>query len=329
MTNLTDPIYADADKAREHLEKLHWPHGPVCPRCGGLDRNTKLAGKSTRPGVYKCNDCERPFTVTVGTIFEDSKIPLNKWLLAFRRVNGSKKGVSAHQLHRELGITYKSAWFMAHRIRLAMEQDCGPMGGPGCDVEVDSIILSLDKEADRTAAIMAASMVETVLEELLISSFKDKSKDLLPRLFENRGPLSDFNGKILIAQAFKIAGLNCEELQRVRHIRNCFAHARTKVTFETPEIAKEVDDFAAVKAIKRVRDEYEAKGEMTGYEHMPRKGSYVLSCHILMLMLEEQHLKLGGKPLIHSRDGAGLVETNAIDAKMADTTSASLSKSGE
>src|SRR5687768_11962816 len=138
MTDLTNPIYFDADKAREHLETLHWPHGPVCPRCGSLDRITKLAGKSTRPGVYKCNECAKPFTVTVGTIFEDSKIPLNKWLLAFRLLNGGKKGFSAHELHRSLGITYKSAWFMAHRIRTAMDSEPdGPLGGPGKIIEAD------------------------------------------------------------------------------------------------------------------------------------------------------------------------------------------------
>lgn len=138
MTNLTDPIYQSADKAREHLEALHWPYGPVCPRCGTFDRITKLAGKSTRPGVYKCNECTKPFTVTVGTIFEDSKIPLNKWLLAFRLLSGGKKGMSAHELHRSLGITYKSAWFMAHRIREAMKTEpSGPLGGPGKVVEAD------------------------------------------------------------------------------------------------------------------------------------------------------------------------------------------------
>ena len=137
MTDLTNPIYSDANKAREHLEALHWPHGPVCPRCGTLDRITKLAGKSTRPGVYKCNECAKPFTVTVGTIFEDSKIPLNKWLLAFRLLNSAKKGFSAHELHRDLGITYKSAWFMAHRIREAMAGDDSPLGGPETVVEAD------------------------------------------------------------------------------------------------------------------------------------------------------------------------------------------------
>src|SRR3546814_10059965 len=107
MFDLTNPIYSDKDKAREHLEALHWPEGPICPHCGSVEGIKKLAGKSTRPGVYKCNPCRKPFTVTVGTIFEDSKIPLNKWLLAFRLMAGSKKGISAHQLHRSLGITYK------------------------------------------------------------------------------------------------------------------------------------------------------------------------------------------------------------------------------
>lgn len=134
--DICNPIYSDANKAREHLEWLHWPHGPVCPRCGSLDRITKLAGKSTRPGVYKCNECAKPFTVTVGTIFEDSKIPLNKWLLAFRLLSGAKKGYSAHELHRALGITYKSAWFLMHRIREAMSDD-SPLGGPGKIVEAD------------------------------------------------------------------------------------------------------------------------------------------------------------------------------------------------
>lgn len=137
MLDLTSPIYSNADLAREHLEALHWPNGPVCPHCGETKRVRRLEGKSTRPGVVMCNPCRKPFTVTVGTIFEDSKIKLNKWLLAFRLMAGSKKGVSAHQLHRSLGITYKSAWFMAHRIREAMNIDTGPLGGPNEVVEAD------------------------------------------------------------------------------------------------------------------------------------------------------------------------------------------------
>ena len=140
--DLTAAIYNDADKAREHLEAIHWPHGPICPHCGNAhaDRITKLEGKSTRPGVYKCNECRQPFTVTVGTVFERSKIGLHKWVLASHLMAASKKGMSAHQLHRMLGVTYKTAWFMAHRIREAMKEDVsksGPIGGEGKTVEAD------------------------------------------------------------------------------------------------------------------------------------------------------------------------------------------------
>lgn len=138
MTNLFDPIYTDEAKAREHLESIRWPDGPYCPHCGEAEAITKLQGKSTRPGVYKCRSCRKPFSVTVGTVFERSKIPLHKWLLATHLLTSSKKGMSAHQLHRSLGITYKTAWFMAHRIREAMKDDNpGPMGGKGEIIEAD------------------------------------------------------------------------------------------------------------------------------------------------------------------------------------------------
>lgn len=152
MFDLTNPIFTDANKAREHLEALHWPEGPICPKCGETERVTRLAGKTTRPGVVMCNACRKPFTVTVGTIFEDSKIPLNKWLLGFRLMAGSKKGISAHQLHRSLGITYKSAWFMAHRIREAMKpgDDAGPLGGAGKVVEADETFVG-GKEGNKHA----------------------------------------------------------------------------------------------------------------------------------------------------------------------------------
>jgi transposase-like protein len=150
MPHISNPIYTDADKAREPLEALHWPHGPVCPHCGSVENITKLQGKSTRKGVYKCNACEKPFTVTVGTVMEDSKISLNKWVYAFALVNESKKGISAHQLHRSLGITYKSAWFMLHRIREAMKQDFEPMGGEGCTVEADETFIGKDKSQPKS-----------------------------------------------------------------------------------------------------------------------------------------------------------------------------------
>jgi transposase-like protein len=139
---LTDPIYTDANAARAHLESIQWPNGPVCPHCGNVDaaRITKLAGKSTRPGVYKCKECSKPFTVTVGTVFERSHIALNVWLAASALMAASKKGVSAHQLHRMLGVTYKTAWFMEHRLREAMKEDVkssGPLGGEGKTIEAD------------------------------------------------------------------------------------------------------------------------------------------------------------------------------------------------
>jgi transposase-like protein len=131
-------IYTNEDAAREHLEALNWPDGPVCPHCGTVNEATKLEGKSTRPGVFKCRPCQKPFTVTVGTVFERSKIKLNVWVHAVDLYTASKKGFSAHQLHRTLGVTYKTAWFMAHRIREAMREiNPGPMGGHGKIVESD------------------------------------------------------------------------------------------------------------------------------------------------------------------------------------------------
>jgi transposase-like protein len=127
MFSITDtPQFQDAEKARDFLEKLRWPDGPVCPHCG-CKTAYKLTAKPgskkpVRPGVWKCKDCQQQFTVTVNTIFEDSHIPLHKWLLAIHLLCASKKGMSAHQLHRMLPVTYKTAWFMAHRIRYMMSQ---------------------------------------------------------------------------------------------------------------------------------------------------------------------------------------------------------------
>ena len=188
--NICDPLYSDPNAAREHLERLHWPHGPVCPRCGSLDRITKLAGKSTRPGVYKCNECAKPFSVTVGTIMEDSKIPLNKWLMAFALYNSSKKGFSAHQLHRSLGITYKSAWFMAHRIRLAMDEAPeGPLGGPDSVVEADETYVGGKQRNRATRTVKPKKAVVALVErDGRARSFhvaNVNAKTLRPLLFTN------------------------------------------------------------------------------------------------------------------------------------------------
>jgi transposase-like protein len=121
--------YRDEDAARSHIEKIRWPEGPACPHCGLINEATKLEPRAgskngVRKGVWNCNGCRKQFTVTVGTIFEDSHVPLHKWLLAIHLMCSSKKGMSAHQLMRNLGIgSYRTAWFMAHRIRWALTQE--------------------------------------------------------------------------------------------------------------------------------------------------------------------------------------------------------------
>jgi transposase-like protein len=139
--DLTNPIFTDEEAAREHLENLRWQGKPFCPHCGESVKITKLEGESHRPGLYLCNGCRQHFTVTVGTLFERSHIHLHKWLLAFHLMAASKKGISAHQLHRMLGITYKSAWFMAHRIREAMKSDWSGVLGGHSPVEADETFI--------------------------------------------------------------------------------------------------------------------------------------------------------------------------------------------
>lgn len=138
MNHLSNPIFADETKAREWLEAQVWPDGPVCPHCG-VQEYRKLEGEAHRPGLYQCNACRQQFTVTVGTLFERSKIPLNKWLMATYLLMSSKKGMAAHQLHRMLGVSYKSTWFMMHRIREALREGTfpGALGGDNKVVEVD------------------------------------------------------------------------------------------------------------------------------------------------------------------------------------------------
>jgi transposase-like protein len=136
MTDLTKPIYNDEEAARAHLEAQRWPDGSVCPFCNSRDQARALGGKSMGPGWYYCSACQDKFTVRTGSVLERSHVPLHKWALAFRLLCGSKKSMSAHQLHRTLGVTYKTAWFMAHRIREAMrDTDTGGLGGEGKTVE--------------------------------------------------------------------------------------------------------------------------------------------------------------------------------------------------
>lgn len=223
MFDLTNPIYSDKDKAREHLEALHWPNGPVCPKCGETERVKRLEGKSTRPGVVMCNACRKPFTVTVGTIFEDSKISLNKWLLGFRLMAGSKKGISAHQLHRSLGITYKSAWFMAHRIREAMDiAPEGPLGGPDTVVEADEthvggkarnrafrkpaakkVVVALVERDGRARSFHVANVNAKTLRPLIVTNVDRASHLMTDEALVYTGVGREFNGHSVVNHSAK------------------------------------------------------------------------------------------------------------------------------
>lgn len=192
--NLTNPIFTDETKAREALEAVRWPDGPYCPHCGNSDqtRIAKVEGKkhSHRPGLYYCNECQGQFTVTVGTVFERSKVPLTKWWMATFLMSASKKGVSAHQLHRTLGVTYKTAWFMAHRIREAMTtMKPGPIGGQDRVVEADETYIggksenrAYRKTLPKKAAVVA--LVERDGEARTFHLANVTAKTLRPTIFK-------------------------------------------------------------------------------------------------------------------------------------------------
>jgi transposase-like protein len=141
-SGLSAPHLHSEEAAYAYVEARIWPEGPVCPHCGGVERIGKMGGKSTRIGTYKCYQCRKPFTVKVGTIFEDSKVAMHIWLQAIYLIAGSKKGISSNQLHRTLGVTLKTAWFMSHRIREAMRAgDLAPFGSGGGIVEADETFI--------------------------------------------------------------------------------------------------------------------------------------------------------------------------------------------
>ncbi|ANK79915.1 MAG: transposase [Rhizobiales bacterium NRL2] len=190
--DLSKPIYHDEDAARDHLEALLWPNGPVCPRCGiGGERITKLMGKSTRPGVHKCKNCRKPFTVTVGTVMERSKVPLHKWVLAAQLMASSKKGMSAKQLERMLGVTYETAWFLFHRLReCALDPSRGPVGGENKVVEADETYIggkarNAHKSKPVPKKMAVFSLVERDGEARSFSVTKVNAKTLRPILVQN------------------------------------------------------------------------------------------------------------------------------------------------
>jgi len=200
--NLTDKIFQDDEAARLHLEAQRWPDGPYCPFCGTFDGVRRMTGASTKPGACHCKDCRKKFSVTVGTVFESSHIGLAKWMLAFRMMASSKKGVSALQIERTLGVTYKTAWFMAHRIREAMKvENPEPLGGEGKIIEIDEtyvggkeknkhaskrlprdlaadkkqIVVSLIERGGKARSFHVASVTSKTLRSVIVKSASRKS----------------------------------------------------------------------------------------------------------------------------------------------------------
>ena len=199
MCNLNSPFFQDEDKARTYLEAQRWPNGAVCPHCGGDERiypvkPQQQKGTSIRKGIYQCNDCDKQFTVTVGTVFERSKVPLHKWLLATYLICSSKKGISTKQIERSLGVTYKTAWFMMHRIREAMrEKETGKLGGGGRFVEVDeTYLVKKTKRYDKKRTIYDNEKVITLVE-----------RDGAARSFHVKRVTSGTAKRILNEQVFK------------------------------------------------------------------------------------------------------------------------------
>src|SRR3982074_1326821 len=161
---LSDKHFHNEPAAYAFVEARLWPNGPVCPHCGGVERISKMGGKSTRIGTYKCYQCRKPFTVKVGTILEARHVPMRHWLQALFLMTSSKKGISSNQLHRTLGVTLKTAWFMSHRIRLAMETvGLPPMGGAGETVEIDETIFGKVEGAPKDASFKNSNFRNVVL----------------------------------------------------------------------------------------------------------------------------------------------------------------------
>jgi transposase-like protein len=240
--NLTDPRFTDPNKAREYLEAQRWPSGPVCSHCGSFNATT-LKGKAHRPGLYQCNDCREQFTVTTGSVMERSKIPLNKWLLAMHLMGASKKGVSAHQLHRTLGIGYQAAWFLAHRIREAMrDTNAGPIGGEGKVVEADETYFG-QRENPRT---------ETTSGRPFIKKGKAAQKRPVVALVERGGQVRMFHVEdanaanvrdVLVRNVDRKSALHTDESRIYTETGKEFAAHRT-VKHSAGEYVRYEDGFA-------------------------------------------------------------------------------------
>ena len=247
--DLTAKIFHDEDAAREHFQALRWPHGTVCPHCGSVGNATEMKGRTTRPGLFKCKEreCRKPFSATMGTLYERSHIPLHKWLLATHLMCASKKGISAHQLYRMLGFgSYKTAWFMAHRIRAAMtETNPAPLGGPGKVVEVDETYVG-GKEGNKHANKRAATKDVFGPKEAVVSLVERKgevrsfhvanvtSKTLRPIIVKHASRQSHLmtdGARLYPAVGREFASPSSVDHSRGDYVREGFHHSNTVENF--------------------------------------------------------------------------------------------------
>jgi transposase-like protein len=273
MTDLLkNPIFNDEAKAREWLEARVWPNGTVCPHCGATGEDvTKLENGNHRPGLYQCNQCREQFTVTVKTVFERSKIPLTKWLAALFLMTASKKGVSAHQVHRMLGISYKSTWFMMHRLREAMRAGrLEPMGGEGKVVEADETYFHNIPEAKRPAT-------KTNGRPYSKSAKGQKYKRVIVSLVERGGPVRSFH--VPFADGERVAEI----------VRHNIARETRLHTDESKFYTKVGREFAAHETVNHGEKEY-GRGDVTtntieGYFSIFKRGMKGVYQHC-----GEQHL---------------------------------------
>ncbi len=220
---MAQPIFTAEHFQREEaafafLEARVWPEGPVCPHCSSFGHIKKLAGRTTRVGLHKCYDCMKPFTVKVGTAFESSHVKLHLWLQAVHLMCSSRKGVSSNQLHRTLGVTLKTAWFMTHRIREAMASgNLPPMGGPGQVVEVDETFIGQKPDMPKQRGYAHKHAVLTLVERGRTSrSFHvdgTKASDLLPIIKANVDPkthiMTDEAGQYASSRSILLGMTSC------------------------------------------------------------------------------------------------------------------------
>jgi transposase-like protein len=234
---LSDQHFHNEDAAYAYVEARVWPNGPACPHCGNADpaRLRLMQGKSTRTGVRQCNECRKPFTVKVGTIFEASHVPLRLWLQAIHLICSSKKGMSANQLHRILGVTLKTSWFMGHRIREAMRDGgLAPMGGSGGIVEIDETFVGRKQgEAPRGGR-------------------GGWHKNVVLTLVERGGS----------ARSFHVAGMTASDVVPI--VKENIARESHVMTDEASRYNKLGDDFAKHDKVDHSREEYAYTDRKTG-----------------------------------------------------------------